>query len=179
MMAQSQYPIEGKLGTDWKITSPFGPRFHPIEKIKKHHNGDDLWGPKQKIKMLAWRDGRVVAAGTSRLRNKDGSIGGVGYYVDVRSKINGKWYTTRYGHLAAGSIAVSKGQKIEAGTILGIMGNTGASAGRHCHFEICEGKKIRWTLDGSGYVSPIKFVRSVIQAEKRAQAIRKKGLDSK
>jgi murein DD-endopeptidase MepM/ murein hydrolase activator NlpD len=165
-MAKAQYPIDGKKGKAWRITSPFGWRVHPIEKIKKHHNGDDIWGPNPKIYIESWHDGRVVYAGTSRLKNADGSLGGVGYYVDVRSKINGKWYTARYGHMAEGSLKVKTGQKIEAGTILGIMGNTGASAGRHLHFEICEGKTLRWDLNGKGYVSPIKFVETVMEWEK-------------
>jgi murein DD-endopeptidase MepM/ murein hydrolase activator NlpD len=165
-MAKSQYPIDGKKGKAWKITSPFGWRIHPIEKTKKHHNGDDIWGPNPKIYCEAWHDGTVVYAGTSRLKNADGSIGGVGYYVDLRSKVNGKWYVARYGHMAEGSLKVKTGQKVEAGTILGIMGNTGASAGRHLHFEICEGKTHRWTLEGQGFVSPIEFVETVIKWEK-------------
>lgn len=165
-MAKTQYPIDGKKGKAWKITSPFGWRIHPIEKTKKHHNGDDIWGPNPKIYCEAWHDGRVVYAGTSRLKNADGSIGGVGYYVDLRSKIDGKWYVARYGHMAEGSLKVKTGQKVEAGTILGIMGNTGASAGRHLHFEIVEGKTHRWDLNGKGFVSPIAFVEAVMAWEK-------------
>ncbi len=33
-MAKTQYPIDGKKGKAWKITSPFGWRVHPIEKSK-------------------------------------------------------------------------------------------------------------------------------------------------
>jgi murein DD-endopeptidase MepM/ murein hydrolase activator NlpD len=165
-MAKSQYPIDGKKGKAWKITSPFGWRIHPIEKTKKHHNGDDIWGANPKIYCEAWHDGTVVYAGTSRLKNADGSIGGVGYYVDLRSKVNGKWYVARYGHMAEGSLKVKTGQKIEAGTILGVMGNTGASAGRHLHFEIVEGKTHRWDLNGKGFVSPIAFVEAVMAWEK-------------
>lgn len=165
-MAKTQYPIDGKKGKAWKITSPFGWRIHPIEKTKKHHNGDDIWGANPKIYCEAWHDGRVLYAGTSRLKNADGSIGGVGYYVDLRSKIDGKWYVARYGHMAEGSLKVKTGQKIEAGTILGIMGNTGASAGRHLHFEIVQGKVHRWDLNGKGFVSPIAFVEAVMAFEK-------------
>jgi murein DD-endopeptidase MepM/ murein hydrolase activator NlpD len=165
-MAKTQYPIDGKKGKAWKITSPFGWRIHPIEKTKKHHNGDDIWGSNPKIYCEAWHDGTVVYAGTSKLKNSDGSLGGVGYYVDLRSKIDGKWYVTRYGHMAEGSLKVKTGQKVEAGTILGIMGNTGASAGRHLHFEIVEGRVHRWDLNGKGFVSPIAFVEAVMAFEK-------------
>ena len=165
-MAKSQYPIDGKKGKAWKITSPFGWRIHPIEKIKKHHNGDDIWGSNPKIYIEAWHDGTVNYAGPSRLKNADGSLGGIGYYVDIRSKINGKWYVTRSGHMAEGSLKVKTGQKVEAGTILGIMGNTGASAGRHLHFEIVEGKTHRWDLNGKGFVSPIAFVETVMAWQK-------------
>jgi murein DD-endopeptidase MepM/ murein hydrolase activator NlpD len=65
-----------------------------------------------------------------------------------------------------GSLKVKTGQKVEAGTILGIMGNTGASAGRHLHFEIVEGKVHRWDLNGKGFVSPIAFVEAVMAFEK-------------
>jgi murein DD-endopeptidase MepM/ murein hydrolase activator NlpD len=165
-MAKSQYPIDGKKGKAWKITSPFGWRVHPIEKIKKHHNGDDIWGSNPKIWIEAWHDGTVVYAGPSKLKKADGSLGGIGYYVDIRSKINGKWYVTRSGHMEEGSLKVKTGQKVEAGMPLGIMGNTGASAGRHLHFEIVEGKTHRWDLNGKGFVSPIAFVEAIMAWEK-------------
>jgi murein DD-endopeptidase MepM/ murein hydrolase activator NlpD len=165
-MAKAQFPIDGKQGKAWKITSPFGWRVHPIEKIKKHHNGDDIWGPHPKIWIEAWHDGKVLYAGPSKLKKADGSLGGIGYYTDILSKINGKWYVTRSGHMEEGTLKVKTGQKVEAGTPLGIMGNTGASAGRHLHFEIVEGKRHVWDLKGKGFVSPIAFVKSIIQQEK-------------
>jgi murein DD-endopeptidase MepM/ murein hydrolase activator NlpD len=162
MKTKPQMPLDGVFKKDWKVTSPFGIRVHPIEKIRKSHNGVDLWGPKPKIWNEAWHDGTVIAAGTSKLKNADGSLGGVGWYVDIRSKVNGEWYVARYAHMVENSLTVVKGEKVKAGTRLGIMGNTGASAGRHLHFEICKGKVHRWTLDGSGFVDPLKFVRTVI-----------------
>jgi hypothetical protein len=157
-----QMPLDGKFGKDWKVTSPFGWRTHPIEKRKKHHNGVDLWGPKAKIWNEAWHRGKVIAAGTSKLKNADGSLGGVGWFVDVRSKINGKFYVARYAHMVENSLQVKVGEIVKPGTRLGIMGNTGASAGRHLHFEICKGRTHRWTSDGSGFVDPLKFVKNVI-----------------
>jgi murein DD-endopeptidase MepM/ murein hydrolase activator NlpD len=171
MKTKPQMPLDGKFKKDWKVTSPFGWRMHPIEKRKKHHNGVDLWGPKPKMWNESWHDGTVIAAGTSKLKNPDGSLGGVGWYVDVRSKINGEWYTTRYAHMVENSLTVVKGEKVKAGTRLGIMGNTGASAGRHLHFEICKGKFLRWTADGSGFVDPLKFVRATIEQWELKQSV--------
>jgi murein DD-endopeptidase MepM/ murein hydrolase activator NlpD len=171
MKTKPQWPIDGKKGKDWKITSPFGIRIHPIEKIRKSHNGSDIWGPKAKIWVEAWHDGTVIAAGTSKLKNADGSLGGVGWYVDIRSKINGEWFVARYAHMVENSLLVTKGEKVKAGTRLGIMGNTGASAGRHLHFEICKGKIHRWTLDGTGFVDPMKFVFNTIEKWELAQTI--------
>ena len=170
-MAKPQYPIDGKQGKAWKVTSPFGWRIHPIEKYKKHHNGVDLWGANPKIYVEAFYDGLVIAAGTSKLKNADGSLGGVGWYVDIRSKINGTFYVHRYAHMVENSLKVKKGQKVEAGTILGIMGNTGASAGRHLHFEINKGRVWRWTSDGSGFVNPLEFVENTIEAYKLQESI--------
>jgi murein DD-endopeptidase MepM/ murein hydrolase activator NlpD len=171
MKTKPQMPLDGVFKKDWKVTSPFGWRVHPIEKIKKHHNGVDLWGPKSKMWNESWHDGTVIAAGTSKLKNADGSLGGVGWYVDVRSKIDGKWYVSRYAHMVENSLTVVKGQKVKAGHRLGIMGNTGASAGRHLHFEICEGRTWRWTTDGSGFVDPLKFVRNTIEKWELSQSI--------
>jgi hypothetical protein len=64
--------------------------------------------------------------------------------------------------MVEGSLTVVKGEKVKAGTRLGIMGNTGASAGRHLHFEICKGRVHRWTSDGKGFVDPLKFVKTAI-----------------
>ena len=41
-----------------------------------------------------------------------------------------------YCHLAAGSLLVRVGQRVQAGTALGTMGNTGYSFGAHTHFEV-------------------------------------------
>jgi hypothetical protein len=161
-MAKPQYPIDGKLGKHYKVTSSYGYRIHPIEKYKKHHNGVDLWGAKEPLYIESWHDGVVIAAGTSKQRLKSGAVGGVGWYVDIRSKVNGQYYVARYAHMVPNSLKVKTGQKVEAGTILGKMGTSGASTGKHLHFEICAGKVHRWTADGKGFVDPLKFVENTI-----------------
>jgi cell wall-associated NlpC family hydrolase len=165
-MAKAQYPIDGKLGKQYKVTSDFGWRTHPIEKTKKHHNGVDLWGAAEPLYIESWYDGVVVEAGTSKQKLASGAVGGVGWYVDVRSKINGKFYVARYAHMVPNSLKVKKGQKVEAGTVLGKMGTSGASTGKHLHFEIVEGKVHRWDLKGKGFVDPLKFIKNTIEREK-------------
>jgi cell wall-associated NlpC family hydrolase len=165
-MAKAQYPLDGKLGKQYRITSDFGWRTHPIQKIKKHHNGVDLWGAAEPLYIESWYDGVVTFAGTSKQKLASGAVGGLGWYVEIRSKVNGKYYVSRYGHMVPNSLKVKKGQKVEAGTVLGKMGTSGASTGKHLHFEICEGKVYRWDLKGKGFINPMLFIKSVIQQEK-------------
>lgn len=162
-MAKPQMPIDGTLGKQYKVTSPFGWRVHPVQNIKKHHNGVDLWGAAEPLYNEAWHDGTVIAAGTSTQRLANGNVGGVGWYVDIHSVINGKNYVTRYAHMVPDSLKVKAGQKVEAGHILGKMGASGEVTGKHLHFEICQGKKHTWTADGSGFVDPLAFVESVVK----------------
>jgi len=54
-----------------------------------------------------------------------------GYHVVV--DCGGGW-TTLYAHMS--QINVTNGQKVSAGTTLGVSGNTGYSTGEHLHFEI-------------------------------------------
>ena len=54
-----------------------------------------------------------------------------GYYVVVDC---GDGWTTLYAHFS--SIAVSPGQRVSAGTVLGVSGVTGYTTGEHLHFEI-------------------------------------------
>ncbi|MCR2811309.1 MULTISPECIES: M23 family metallopeptidase [unclassified Microbacterium] len=59
---------------------------------------------------------------------------------------------TLYGHMQWGSIRVSAGQPVTAGTPLGVEGNTGKSFGCHLHYEIQQ--------DGSA-VDPQPFMASL------------------
>lgn len=165
-MAKTQFPIDGKLGKEYKITSEFGWRKDPLGRAdKKHHNGVDLWGAAPTIYVEAFHDGTVLHAGPSTRKKADGSVGGFGFYVVVLHKIDGKFYTSAYAHMKEGSIKVKKGQKIEAGTVLGVMATTGDSTGKHLHWEIWVGKTHGWSADGKGFVNPIKFAQALIAKE--------------
>ena len=56
---------------------------------------------------------------------------------------------TLYAHLA--SIKVREGQEVDLDTVLGLVGNTGTSTGKHLHFEVSVG----------GYpVDPLKVINT-------------------
>lgn len=163
-MAKSQYPLDGKPGKAWKVTSPFGWRSHPIKKTKKHHNGVDIWQGGAVSYLEACFDGKVVAISTSVDPN------GAGNKVVVQSTVMGKKITWTYFHMVAGSIKVKVGQKIEAGTVVGKMGQTGFATGKHVHWEIWAGhlksQPLKGFATGKGFYDPMAFTKSAIAFEK-------------
>lgn len=161
-MAKPQLPIDGKQGKAWRVTSDFGWRMHPVRKVKAHHNGLDIWSVNENTYIEAPFDGKVIYAGPSKAKNKDGSVGGFGYYVQILFAWQGEWYISTHAHMKQGSLKVKVGQKIEAGTVVGIMGATGMVDGRHLHWEITKGKKYVWSNNGKGYVHPLKFTQAAI-----------------
>ncbi len=160
-MAKAQYPIDGKLGKDFKATSLMGMRIHPVTKQKKHHNGTDIWSPHEPCIIEAPYDGKVLEA-----KKSTAAGGGFGNYVILLHKIDGKFYTTLYAHMKDGSIKVKKGQKVEAGQMLGKMGTTGMSTGKHLHWELRLGKSHIWDANGKNYIEPIGFFKALIAKEK-------------
>lgn len=165
-MAKSQFPIDGVPGKDWKVTSHMGWRVHPVKKERKHHNGTDIVGKGSKTFIESCFDGKVTYAGPSKSKGANGEPGGFGYYVKITSQVNGQWISHLYAHLQKGSIQVKTGQKVEAGTVLGVMGTSGMSTGVHLHLEFWKGKSHGWSADGSGFLEPIEFIKSVIASEK-------------
>jgi len=161
-LAKAQLPIDGKLGKNFKITSPMGMRIHPVTKEKKHHNGSDVWAGIEPCWIEAPYDGKVLEA-----RKSTAAGGGFGNYVKLLHNINGKWYTTLYAHMADG-LKVKAGQKLEAGTILGKMASTGMSTGKHLHWELKEGKDHAWNNTGKGYIEPFTFFKALIAVEAAA-----------
>lgn len=112
-------PIQGR------ITSPFGWRTHPIFNSKSFHSGVDIGGPNLGA-IRASNSGKVIYSGW---------YGGYGKVVIVEHGIvNGKPITTLYAHM--NSIAVSNGQRVSKGQVIGYEGTTGYSTGPHCHFEV-------------------------------------------
>lgn len=161
-MSKYQYPIDGMMGKTWKITSKMGWRVHPVKKTKKHHNGTDIGGiGRDPIYVEAFADGKVLKALKSTAAG-----GGFGWYVILQHKIDGEFYTSLYAHMVPDSLQVKPGQKVKAGQVLGKMGTSGMSTGRHLHWEIWKGKTHGWTADGKGFVEPVTFTKALIAASK-------------
>lgn len=164
-MAKTQFPIDGKLNKEYKVTSPFGWRIHPTGGQKSHHNGVDLWGGASTIYIEAFHDGKVIFAGPSKKRLANGKVGGFGYHVMVRHMIEKVPYISVYAHMIEGTIKVRVGHNIEAGTVLGKMGATGDVTGKHLHWEIYKGKTYTWSANGTNFVDPMAFTKALIAKE--------------
>jgi len=103
-----------------RVSSGYGMRFHPISGNQKPHLGTDFAAPTgTPVRSVA--DGVVQFAGWQR------GYGNVIFVQHRQDKV------TVYAHLHR--IDVRKGQKIEQGQNIGLVGSTGASTGPHLHFE--------------------------------------------
>lgn len=115
-----------------RMTSDFGPRKSGF------HQGIDFTGNPNVENgydyILAFDDGVVI--GVCNTYAKTGKVGGtanMGNYVIID---HGNGFKTRYMHMTKGTVTVKKGQVVKAGQVIGYMGNTGNSTGRHLHFDI-------------------------------------------
>lgn len=108
---------------NYRMSSGFGTRVHPITGKIKKHTGVDLAAP-QGTDIHAAEDGVVTVAQWWN---------GYGNTV-VIDHGNGVW--TLYGHIRDGGIKVSPGQTVKRGEKIAEVGSTGNSTGPHCHFEV-------------------------------------------
>ena len=75
--------------------------------------------------------------------------GGAGWYVVVNADDGRSMF---FAHLKEGSVVVSPGTVVAAGSPLGAVGSTGSSSGPHLHFEIWEGG---WRDRGGKPIDPL------------------------
>ena len=124
--------VSGKLSV-WPsystyITSVQGNRVHPITGQKGTHGGTDI-GASYGSAIYAAGGGTVITA-----YNDSGYNGGYGNYAIID---HGGGVQTLYAHMSV--CAVSVGQTVSAGQVIGYVGSTGASTGAHLHFEVWAG----------------------------------------
>jgi murein DD-endopeptidase MepM/ murein hydrolase activator NlpD len=108
-------------------TSGFGYRHNPFGNANtENHRGIDFRGNiGSAVRTTA--NGKVVFAGLK---------GGYGNCIIVRHINN---LETLYGHLSR--INVKTGEYVQAGSVIGALGNTGRSTGPHLHYEIMLNEK--------------------------------------
>lgn len=101
----------------------------------RHTYGDGLGAGRghQGQDILAKCGKRVVAAQSGRVRVKDYQASGAGNYVVVKSKKSR--YDLVYMHMLR-RLAVKKGERVQAGDLIGRVGSTGRSSACHLHFEM-------------------------------------------
>ncbi len=104
-----------------KISSPFGMRNHPIKKVNKEHDGVDIDSSK----------GDPILASAAGIVEFSGYSNGYGYNVIID---HGNGYRTLYAH--SSKLLVKKGDRIDKGQKIALVGSTGLSTGPHLHFEI-------------------------------------------
>ena len=110
-------PVNGTL------SSPFGPRFHPILKQVRLHGGVD-WAAPTGTPIVAAKDGTFAVVGNG------GGYGKV-IYIDHADGIQ-----SRYAHMDRFHPRAVVGAQVRAGELIGYVGTTGRSTGPHLHFEI-------------------------------------------
>lgn len=103
------------------ISSGFGYRADPFTGGAAFHAGLDFKGPIG-APIFAAANGRVSFVGVQQ---------GYGNVVEVD---HGNGLMTRYAHMSGFRARV--GQPVEAGQVIGLIGNTGRSTGPHLHFEV-------------------------------------------
>lgn len=113
--------LEKKTETFGKVTSPFGPRIHPISGKMHNHTGIDVAG-KIGDPVVSKAGGRVTIVGKDRTYGK---------YIEVD---HGGGMKTRYAHLSKHDVSVN--DLVSAGQKIGEIGQTGSATGPHLHYEV-------------------------------------------
>ena len=124
--------------TQYRLTSPFGMRLHPILKKNRMHNGVDM-AAAANTPIYAARGGLVIT--TAYQKN------GAGNYVQID---HGDGFRSIYMHMT--QYIVKSGDYVVPGQIIGYVGSTGLSSGNHLHFGISK---------NGVYVNPMEYIPSV------------------
>ena len=110
-----------------RISSPFNrSRMHPIFRTLRPHLAIDYAAP---------AGTPVVAIGVGKIEFA-GWRAGYGNVVDIRHSGN---YMSRYAHFSRFAPKLRKGQSVDAGDVIGYVGQTGHATGPHLHFEFLRG----------------------------------------
>jgi murein DD-endopeptidase MepM/ murein hydrolase activator NlpD len=110
------WPVDGA-----PLTQGVGARIHPVYGYKSCHTGIDL-GASTGTPIRAAASGVVLSTSSG------------GAYGNLTLIDHGDGLTTFYAHQTA--FAVSQGQRVSRGQVIGYVGSTGWVTGPHLHFEV-------------------------------------------
>ena len=109
----------------YRLSSLFGYRIHPITGKAHSHSGIDIPAAGG-TPILAAKSGQVITSVKG-----SGAYWSYGNYVVID---HGNGNSTLYAHMS--SRAVSEGEMVTQGQVIGYVGTTGNSTGNHLHFEV-------------------------------------------
>ena len=127
-------PRAGKLPVSGNITSPFGQRVHPITGKLKLHDGTDIAAACGTKVQVPWAGQIVVTERHPAYGN--------------RVIVEHPWGRSGYAHLQA--IHVQRGEQVESGATLGLVGTTGLSTGCHLHWMTWQGGRLTNPMSHTG-----------------------------
>lgn len=140
-------PIQWPFTVGVPISTDFGPRVPPCVGCSSFHKGIDM-NPGVNTPIQAIADGVVREVSAT-----DDS--GLGVYAIIDHMIGGRLVSSLYAHMTEGSLALSVGQPVLVGQLVGNVGTTGQSTGPHLHFEIL--------LDGSTPTDPFAWLTQKVR----------------
>lgn len=114
----ANYPLKG----NYRISSNYGSRTHPISGKHSNHTGID-WAAPAGTPIYAPADATIRALQHSKI------------YGNQTILDFGGGYSSMFGHQKGFYGGLKAGQAIKAGQIIGYVGSTGYSTGPHLHFE--------------------------------------------
>lgn len=128
--------------SSFKVTSGYGFRTHPIQKIQKFHPGVDI------SKAQGAPIGMTVEGTVLSVRDNPN---GYGLFTDIRANRENK--VLRFAHMS--EVTVSPGEPVSAGQMIGRMGGqpgtpgAGMSTGPHLHLEVRPGPNMFGSREGT------------------------------
>ncbi|APE27357.1 M23 family metallopeptidase [Aurantiacibacter gangjinensis] len=139
---RTAYSVPSRMPVnEYRMSSAYGMRNHPVLRQRRAHNGVDLAAPTG-TPVYATADGVVESA---RYFGSYGNYVQIGHMGDLE---------TRYAHLSR--YTVRAGDQVRKGDLIGYVGSTGRSTGPHLHYEV--------RVAGEP-VNPIPYMLADLEAE--------------
>ncbi|WP_375291629.1 M23 family metallopeptidase [Qipengyuania sp.] len=118
----------------YRMSSDYGMRVHPVLGRRQGHKGVDM----------AAAEGTPVYATADGIVSRASRWSSYGNFISIE---HGGTVQTRFAHLSG--YAVSEGQRVQKGDLIGYVGSTGRSTGPHLHYEV--------RVDGEA-VNPVDYM---------------------